>query len=431
MKQAVLLIHGIGEQRPMDSLRSFVHAVWKTDTSLHRKFGNTPDGVWSKPYDLSDDYELRRLTTAESAAGIRTDFFEFYWAHLMRGTEVGHVVAWAKTLLLRNPATVPKHLRLAYWTLVILVAIGIFFAIRGAAMRGEGASGLPVWGNLLVTAVVLPFVVGILTNTVGDAARYLHVAPTNVRRRHAIRSAGIKVLKSLHERGYDRIIVVGHSLGSVIAYDVLNYGWSEYNTDEPKAANAEYTALTNLEEIARKQQQGGKVDDVQKAQRAYLNEMKANGLRWRVTDFVTLGSPLAHAAILLARNADALASHLEDREFARCLPVLEESTVAGKAVFRFSYPADAKARTPHHGAVFAPVRWTNLYFPNTLLLHGDLVGGPLHDVLGEAVRDVPVKTSLRRGLFTHTLYWTLGRGEKDDHIRHLRDALDLGDARRG
>lgn len=430
MKQAVLLIHGIGEQRPMDSLRSFVHAVWKTDTSLHRKFGNNPAGVWSKPYDLSDDYELRRLTTAESEAGIRTDFFEFYWAHLMRGTQVGHVVAWAKTLLLRNPATVPKHLRLAYWTLVILVAIGIGFAVRAAMMRDEGASGLPVWGNLLVTAVVIPFVVGILTNTVGDAARYLHVAPTNVRRRHAIRSAGIKVLESLHKRGYDRIIVVGHSLGSVIGYDVLNYAWSGYNTDKPTKANADYTALTELEELARQQQQGAAVGDVQKAQRAYFNEMKENGLRWRVTDFVTLGSPLAHSAILLARNAKALDAHLEDREFARCLPVLEESTVAGKSVFRFSYPADAKARTPHHGAVFAPVRWTNLYFPNTLLLHGDLVGGPLHEVLGEAVRDVPVKTSQQFGLFTHTLYWTPSRSEKDDHIRHLRDALDLGDKRR-
>jgi hypothetical protein len=228
---------------------------------------------------------------------------------------------------------------------------------------------------------------------------------------------------------------VGHSLGSVIGYDVLNYAWSQYNTDAAKHADPEYTALTKLEEIARALQQGGAVegiktvDDIQKAQRAYFNEMKSNGLRWRVTDFVTLGSPLAHAAILLARNGAALKTHLEDREFARCLPVLEQSTVAGKAMFRFSYPADERARTPHHAAVFAPVRWTNLFFPNTLLVHGDLVGGPLADVLGKAVRDVAVKTNRRAGFFTHTLYWTLSGGEAS-HIKALRDALDLGDKRR-
>ena len=30
-KQAVLLIHGIGEQRPMETLRAFVDEVWSQD----------------------------------------------------------------------------------------------------------------------------------------------------------------------------------------------------------------------------------------------------------------------------------------------------------------------------------------------------------------------------------------------------------------
>ena len=32
MKQAVVVIHGIGEQRPMDTLRGFVEAMIPTDT---------------------------------------------------------------------------------------------------------------------------------------------------------------------------------------------------------------------------------------------------------------------------------------------------------------------------------------------------------------------------------------------------------------
>ena len=38
-KQAVLLIHGIGEQRPMDTLRGFVDTVWTSDASQQRQHG--------------------------------------------------------------------------------------------------------------------------------------------------------------------------------------------------------------------------------------------------------------------------------------------------------------------------------------------------------------------------------------------------------
>ena len=83
-KQAVLIIHGIGNQRPMDTLRQFVRTVWSDDASLHRDHAQAA-GMWSIPYPLSQNFELRRLTTAENKAGLRTDFFEFYWAHLIQG----------------------------------------------------------------------------------------------------------------------------------------------------------------------------------------------------------------------------------------------------------------------------------------------------------------------------------------------------------
>jgi hypothetical protein len=81
MKQAVVLIHGIGEQVPMDTLRGFVEAVWTSDSSLRRP--RVPAQAWSKPDAISGDFELRRLTTAQNRDGKRTDLFEFYWAHLM------------------------------------------------------------------------------------------------------------------------------------------------------------------------------------------------------------------------------------------------------------------------------------------------------------------------------------------------------------
>jgi hypothetical protein len=108
----VLVIHGIGNQRPMDMLRGFVNAVWVEDKSVQRPAGRDRAGLWSKPYRLDENFELRRLTTSENRERIGADFFEFYWQHLMSRIEIGHVVASARTLLLRKPGSLPKQLRL-------------------------------------------------------------------------------------------------------------------------------------------------------------------------------------------------------------------------------------------------------------------------------------------------------------------------------
>ncbi len=120
-KQAVLLIHGIGEQRPMDTLRGFVDTVWTTDKGVHHRYAVA--GVFSQPDEVSGSFEMRRLTTTQNQNEVRTDFYEFYWAHLMEGTSVGHVIAWAKSLLLHWPWKVPRHLRGAWLLLVVLLLV--------------------------------------------------------------------------------------------------------------------------------------------------------------------------------------------------------------------------------------------------------------------------------------------------------------------
>src|SRR5262249_24245572 len=99
-KIAVILIHGIGEQRPMETIRSFVAAAWSQDGEVH---GKRDAQIWSKPDDISESFELRRLTTDFSKAGERVDFFEYYWAHLMSGTELIDVGDWILGLISRSP----------------------------------------------------------------------------------------------------------------------------------------------------------------------------------------------------------------------------------------------------------------------------------------------------------------------------------------
>ena len=424
-RQAVLLIHGIGEQRPMDSLRNFVRAVWTEATALHRG-GKGANTHWSKPYRLSESLELRRLTTPNNKAGIRTDFFELYWAHLMHGNTLSHVSSWARMLLLRRPASVPRQLRLAYWVIILLLVVGVFFAYQAAVATDPLLTKLQ---STLVSVVVVPIIAGVLTNTVGDAARYLNPSPANVGRREEIRQLGVDTLRSLNDpkNRYDRIVVVGHSLGSVIGYDILYHAWTEINQERSEDAS-EMEALEVLEESTRSIVDGDDVniDEFQKQQRGYHDELRNNGNTWRVTDFVTLGCPLAHATILLADDQDDLREKIRSRELASCPPELEMSLHKPPKRL-FSYPADSEQRVPHHAALYGPTRWTNLYFPARFLVWGDLVGGPLRAIFGNGIRDRAVSIKRRKGFLSHTLYWSPDKKGSYDavHLDDLRDALDL------
>lgn len=389
----------------MDTLRGFVEAVWTADSSLRRP--NVPSQAWSKPDRISGDFELRRMTTAENRETKRTDFFEFYWAHLMEGTTLSHVGAWVKVLVLRWPWRVPRQLRGIWW---LLVALMFLAALVGLNHIFEWIL-IPPWALKsagIAWFVLGSFLVGLLVHVAGDAARYLHVAPPNIAIRRRIREAGIQLLEKLHSsEQYDRIILVGHSLGSVIGYDVLTHLWTRYHdADIANSGNPTAPALTALEALAREAMtENFNVDQYQTAQANYLSELKEAGNKWLVSDFVTLGSPLAHGSFLLGRSGTEFARKKDEREFPTCPPAFEEITVEGLKQKKFTFKS-GDSWVQHHAAVFAPTRWTNLYFPCRWTLWGDLIGGPLAPSFGRGIRDIAVKTTLRLGMLSHPLYWS-------------------------
>ena len=67
-RQAVVVIHGIGNQRPMDTLRPFVDAVLNVDPARDQD-----PKYYSDPENLSGTFELRRLQSRDSRP--RTDYF--------------------------------------------------------------------------------------------------------------------------------------------------------------------------------------------------------------------------------------------------------------------------------------------------------------------------------------------------------------------
>lgn len=420
----------------METVRGFVDAVMPLPSKPNKpKF-------WSKPNPMSELFELRKLTTPQSPTLPPTDFFEYYWAYQADGTKFVHVVSWAWILLVRHPKNVPKHLRVLWFTLWFLI-------LATATMMSSS-----YWGRLLslgknavttnyllavLSSVALLVISAFILNYVGDAARYLNPSPPNIDMRRRIRAEGIELLKRLHNcKEYERIILVGHSLGSVIAYDIARNLWPEYNTVHAELKRTDQNALHRLEEAGKALAANPtveQVDSFRDAQIALWKEERRLGNPWLVTDLITVGCPLAHAELLLARTNDELRERQTERELPTCPPVLDEGF--------YSYAlTDLKGETNafralHHGAVFGCTRWTNIYFPASLGFFGDLVGGPLREVFGKGIKDLPVESAewdgwLKYLPMIHTHYWNKksipqkpGADTTAWALNILRKALDL------
>ena len=477
MKQAVVLVHGMGEQIPMETLEGFIETAWTRDKALISDGKKDPvtgaerttNASWGKPDLRNRSYEVRRVTTETSRDGNSTDFYEFYWAHLMHGNTWEHVQGWITGLLLRNPFTrVPPRVRLA-WVLLWIIALVVLAVFVRSLLPGSGEDPKP-WVAVLSGFAALgaaAFVSNILVKRFGDVARYVSAKPSNVARRQEIREKGIELLETLiasKKNGkpeYDRIIVVAHSLGTIVAYDILTYLFArKKKTFSNVKPQPERHALEELIRIGAGLPTADPQDETdpvkfdiaryQAGQHSALQEALAEGAEWPITDFVTLGSPLTHAEFLMAKSEEDLRDKQERRILPTCPPTLEYDLKTELHHFTYRTSADATApRMPNHAALFAYTRWTNLYSDHRAIIWGDIISGPLAKVFGLAghkkdvggIRDISVLPQLdasgepvsgmKRLFFTHNSYWNLERNSEEyrpdvpQHIEELRDALKI------
>ena len=429
-RQAVVLIHGIGEQRPMDTLRSFVLGVLGGAVR--------PDGsraFYSKPDLNADGFELRRLRAFEGKAD--SDFIEFYWQHLMPVAAWQFLFSWLWLLMHRPVTSMPARFAFLWWicwaALILIVGTAIASGVSAATGHHLPVPSLPkLSGMAAVAAASAGYVI---RSFVGDAAIYLNPHPRTVEARNRIRAAGVALLERLQADGrYDRIIVVGHSLGSVIGYDIVTFAWNrasdvlrrEIEAGEIPKAVPNQQKLAAAENLAGLPTAGIRAGWAQ-ATRDLHYEQKRLGQRWLITDLITVGSPLAHASLLLAHGAADLERRKLERELPAAPPVREDGA-------HFSYVRQTpnvngqrlSARVIDHAGVFATTVWTNLYFPCRFLLFGDLIGGEVAPVFGAGVTDIAVKTKVRFGWLAHTEYWTyFDKMAKDAAPERLIAALDL------
>ena len=466
-----MLIHGIGEQKPMGTLRPFVDAVT----------GTTKDNVqyYSKPDEMSELFELRRL---QAKGYPKTDFFEYYWAYNIRGTKVLDVLLWMLELCVRSRKNVPQGL-LFLWVMFRAIIISIVIAIAAGVFTKifNWNSGLEKFGTasvlILLGLVTLQY---FFVSYLGDAARYLSPRPKNIRLRQKIRGEGVKLLKTLqNRREYDRIIIVGHSLGSVIGYDIITLLWHESHADTSNLKNDSELNQYLSRCMSKKRQVQPEIRnriakagddlldcsddeldklqlDFRRAQKSAFLEQKRLGFNWSITEFVTLGSPLSHSMMLLASNREDLHRRTLERELPTCPPQKDDKGYAFSSPTHIEVaphedlqPGGRQKQTVkrfvplllHHAAPFAVTRWTNLYFPVRAGLFGDPVGGPLARTLGKGILDIKVSTKKWAGVaswlpISHILYWNSAVNKEpteegsNQSTKILIDTLDLGGLRK-
>lgn len=443
MKQAVVLIHGIGEQKPMETLRSFVSAILSPAADGQEQF-------WSKPDSMSKLFELRRLQTLGRT---KTHFYEYYWAYHVDGTKLSHLGGWFIDLLFRRWCNIPKALRgiwLLSWSLTGMLA---FLVVSGGLAYFQEWYALqldygPVWIVLTLFATSLQ---GFLVHYLGDAARYLSPQPRNIALRQKIRAEGILLLKQLHDsRDYDRIIIVGHSLGSVIGYDLVTQLWIDYNnvydfkthaptldkmlaegvSPQPVIGDALFKAGNALSS----DESPEAVERYRAAQLEGWKEQRQWGNMWRISDLVTLGSPLAHSMLLMSRNCKDFEARKRQRELPTCPPVKDSKGYAYRGD-TINIKGSGRKFSPlilHHAAPFAVTRWTNIFFTAHFGLFGDIIGGPLRNVLGAGVKDIPVtlKSWRRFTPAAHTAYWKLATTSEKNNQKTETDTLAVNVLRR-
>lgn len=297
-----------------------------------------------------------------------------------------------------------------------------------------------------------------LSMGVGDAARYFSSSAADYSENREILREAVELIEELHRATIDagqnsdaasvsyryaRISVVGHSLGSAIAYDAVCAAWRarhmNINFTDREAVNTVQKIGTELARLeASGLTAGRKVRPPRKGQDPMRNPKQrgdallfefqvavshlfytthtfkdgmpsrevAPDSRWILSDLVTIACPLAHAEVLIASSSEDLDARISAGDLYRSPPEphpRHDNTIEHRYARR-------RNSIPHHQSLFALTRWTNLFISH------DIVGGPLPKRFGLGIDECEVG-SMRwlwsfLVLYPHSSYWVVSKREK-------------------
>jgi pimeloyl-ACP methyl ester carboxylesterase len=412
-RQAIILIHGIGEQRPMETALNFARSI-AAENDIRQK--PTPFGIQG---------ETQRISIKENRYQPRTDIFEYYWAHRFRSNRLGTIKRWVIDVFLQclfsgsAPGFFSKRLQFILASLAFFMMPLLYCLLAWLSYDYAGYHGLLIYAG--TTYALYRIVLSdILYGYIADAAKYLSNHPDNISAREEVRTAGLRLLTDIVNTGkYDRVIIVGHSLGSVIGYDILSMAWARF-VDGIEASEKDRSFIVRgfheLQAMSLNDPDSRLTQEFQKKQRLLRTRMAGSDVRWLVSDLVTLGSPLSFANFLIAKNQRDFRQKTDIyRLLLKCPPYGD----FGDSAFTRT-PTEGKKYAsyfPTYNALFLFTSWTNLFFRR------DPIGGHMRLLFGNGIMDVAIDG----GVFglAHVKYFSPG----SDAAKKLKRALKLDTGR--
>jgi hypothetical protein len=237
---AFVIIHGSGPYRPLETLDRFARGLCgvlrHSNPDLHR--------CWRHKLQRRCGWIEHYLSVAPNGKPV-LDFYEYFWDRYMdHSVGLGEVIRWlhqvsdsAKRFYHARPALSRSHEErgVALFKDGDFRVGGYFVHLSWAGralgwLQPLGNTQLPIVGT--VVSYLLAWGSRFMAKMMGDVVIYTtaDVRSSSYATRERILAGALDQLKLLLAReDYDQIILVGHSLGSVIAYDLLNRLVLEFN----------------------------------------------------------------------------------------------------------------------------------------------------------------------------------------------------------
>lgn len=354
-KTAFVVIHGIGGHEPFQTLDTFVRGFWEV-----LKKHNDPLKIRWQHRLLRHQEWIENYVSLTAEGKPALDFYEYYWdCYMVHKIVIDDVLDWlnrasagAKSFYKKMEEVAKRHdqagIDLFRDGEFSIGAYLIVLGWLGRILRLFSLMHVPkaAWIVKPMLKFVSKFIVGLL----GDIVIYTwtDARSKNYETRQKVLGGAVEQLKLLLKNSdYQRIIVVGHSLGSIIAYDALN-------------------------RIAHEMSVGGGT--------LHSESHKLVGL-------VTLGSPLDKIAFFFRERA-------RDEQFVR-----RQILFHFHGLKRIGLPGDEEPVPIGNpvGPHLNEMQWLNFYHLR------DLVSGHLDAY--EVDRNIPCEVRVTSSLEAHTCYW--------------------------
>ena len=238
---AFVVIHGAGSHRPFETLDKFVRGFRNVLSIAHPEL----DSWWRHRLQRRNDKIAHYVSLAPEGKP-RLDFYEYYWdCHVDHDIPLSAVINWlyqvsesAKKFYRNKPVSAQIHQQRGSALFKdgdfkiggYFVPLGQVGGALGLLQR-VGLARIPVLSTAV--ALLLGRVSRLLAEMMGDVVIYtaVDVRSSHFQVREKVMGGAVEELRWLLAMDdYEQIVLVGHSLGSVIAYDALNRIILDMNT---------------------------------------------------------------------------------------------------------------------------------------------------------------------------------------------------------